>query len=180
MKKSLTVLGITAVAVILTITWVVYFAEKADEEIIVTNFKECVDTGNPVMESYPRQCTAGGQTFVEDVGNELEKANLIRLDSPRPNEVIASPLTISGEARGYWYFEATFPVVLVDWDGRIIGEHYAQAEGEWMTEDFVPFIADIRVPQSYIGPATLLLQKDNPSGLPSHDASISFPITIEY
>ena len=49
MKKSLTVLGITAVAVILTITWVVYFAEKADEEIIVTNFKECVDTGNPVM-----------------------------------------------------------------------------------------------------------------------------------
>ncbi|MBU0645857.1 hypothetical protein KJ611_00020 [Patescibacteria group bacterium] len=31
----------------------------------VTNFEECVAAGNPVMESYPRQCRADDQTFVE-------------------------------------------------------------------------------------------------------------------
>lgn len=32
---------------------------------VVNSFQECVDAGNPVMESYPEQCrTADGRTFV--------------------------------------------------------------------------------------------------------------------
>jgi hypothetical protein len=31
----------------------------------VTNFDECVAAGNPVMESYPRQCNHEGQTYTE-------------------------------------------------------------------------------------------------------------------
>jgi len=34
----------------------------------IASFKECVAAGNPVMESYPRQCKANGQTFVEEAG----------------------------------------------------------------------------------------------------------------
>ncbi len=33
----------------------------------VTNFEECVAAGNPVMESYPRQCSHMGENFVEEV-----------------------------------------------------------------------------------------------------------------
>lgn len=33
----------------------------------ITSFEECVEAGNPVMESYPRQCRAGGETFVEEI-----------------------------------------------------------------------------------------------------------------
>ncbi len=33
----------------------------------ITNFDECVNAGNPVMESYPRQCMANGETFVEEI-----------------------------------------------------------------------------------------------------------------
>lgn len=33
----------------------------------VTNFEECVAMGNPVMESYPRQCRHEDMTFVEDI-----------------------------------------------------------------------------------------------------------------
>ncbi len=37
----------------------------------ITNFEECAAAGNPVMESYPRQCmTAEGQHFVEDVSQQ--------------------------------------------------------------------------------------------------------------
>ncbi len=31
----------------------------------VTNFEECAAQGNPIMESYPRQCRADGKTFTE-------------------------------------------------------------------------------------------------------------------
>jgi hypothetical protein len=41
---------------------------EKNNQISVTNFEECVAAGNPVMESYPRQCRHGEQTFVEDVG----------------------------------------------------------------------------------------------------------------
>src|SRR3990170_608283 len=58
----------------------------------VETFEECAAAGNPVMESYPRQCRADGQTFVEHIGNELEKVDLIILDAPRPNQAIVSPL----------------------------------------------------------------------------------------
>ena len=34
---------------------------------VVTSFEECVAAGNPVMESYPRQCRADGVTYVEQV-----------------------------------------------------------------------------------------------------------------
>jgi hypothetical protein len=34
----------------------------------VTNFQECIDAGNPVMESFPEQCmTPEGQSFTRDV-----------------------------------------------------------------------------------------------------------------
>ena len=34
----------------------------------INSFKDCISAGNPIMESYPRQCrTANGQTFVEEI-----------------------------------------------------------------------------------------------------------------
>ena len=33
----------------------------------ITNFKECVSAGNPIMESYPRRCKADGITYIEDI-----------------------------------------------------------------------------------------------------------------
>jgi len=38
---------------------------------VVTNFEECIEAGNPAMESYPRQCRHGDQTFVEEIDGLL-------------------------------------------------------------------------------------------------------------
>ena len=35
----------------------------------IESFEECARAGNPVMESYPRQCRSGGNTFIEVVEN---------------------------------------------------------------------------------------------------------------
>jgi Immunoglobulin-like domain of bacterial spore germination len=104
----------------------------------------------------------------------------IVVTSPKPGEAITSPLTITGEARGYWFFEASFPVVLVNWDGLIIAQGIAEAEGNWMTESFVPFTAKLTfIKPDYNERGTLILQKDNPSGLPENDAAVEIPVTFK-
>jgi hypothetical protein len=92
---------------------------------------------------------------------------------------VAFPFTLTGEARGSWYFEASFPVRVEDGNGDNLVEHSAQAQGEWMTEDFVPFTADLS-PSVAIPPgeATLVIEKANASGLPEHADAIRIPILI--
>ena len=107
-------------------------------------------------------------------------ADNITVDTPFPGAVTGKDFSVIGKARGTWFFEASFPVELLDRNGKILTTGVAHAESDWMTENFVPFRADIHAPISYIGPATLVLKKDNPSGLPEHDASVSFAITVEY
>ncbi len=110
------------------------------------------------------------------------KDGLIRLDTPRPNQVIKSPLTITGEARGSWFFEASFPVILTDWDGLIIAQGIATAKSEWMTSEFVPFEANLifKVDKNaYSNKGTLILRKDNPSGLPEHDDALEIPVVFD-
>jgi len=143
----------------------------------INSFEECVSAGYPVLESYPRQCkTPDGKTFIEDIGNELEKVDLIQIDNPRPNQIIESPLFVKGKARGNWYFEADFPVKLFDDNGFLLGITPAQALGDWMTEDFVPFSSTLifAVPSTPKG--RLILEKDNPSGLPEHADELTIPV----
>ncbi len=110
--------------------------------------------------------------------NSSEQDILVSL--PFPDAVTGKEFSVIGKARGTWFFEASFPVKVLDEKGKVLWQGPAQAQEDWMTEDFVPFEAQVKIPQSYMGKATLVLQKDNPSGLPEKDASISFPFNIEY
>jgi hypothetical protein len=38
-----------------------------NDNSLVLTFEDCVDAGNPVMESYPRQCRHNGDLFVENI-----------------------------------------------------------------------------------------------------------------
>ena len=109
------------------------------------------------------------------------KKDLIVVDEPKIGDKISSPLKISGKARGYWFFEASFPIYITDWDGKIIGEGFAQADDDWMTEEFVPFTAEVNFDKAeisgqYSDRGTLILKKDNPSGLPEHDDALEMLI----
>lgn len=112
--------------------------------------------------------------------NVSTEHELIRVFTPRVGDTVESPLTVMGEARGTWFFEATFPVVAVDWDGRIIGEGYATAQDNWMTEDFVTFSATITfiAPELY-NRGAIIFQKSNPSGLLEYDDALEIPITFK-
>lgn len=153
--------------------------KKVDWSELVSNFEECLAAGNQVLETYPRQCKHGDKTFLENIGNELEKADLIKITNPRPNQTISSPVIIKGQARGSWFFEASFPVVLVDWDGKIIAEGTARTKSDWMTTDFIPYEATITFTvdkNAYSNKGAVILRKDNPSGLPTNDDSLEVPV----
>lgn len=99
------------------------------------------------------------------------------LENPEPKSVISSPLTVKGEAPGTWFFEAEFPVVLTDWDGKIIAETSARTQEDWMTEEMISFEAELEFEkpykeddvQDFMKRGNLILQKANPSGLPKND-----------
>ncbi|PIP65722.1 hypothetical protein COU77_01860 [Candidatus Peregrinibacteria bacterium CG10_big_fil_rev_8_21_14_0_10_49_16] len=102
----------------------------------------------------------------------------IHVFSPQSKSIVAQTFTIEGEARGYWYFEATFPLRIEDKDGHTLLQSYATAQDDWMTEEYVPFTEELSVEVSEDTPSVLILEKSNPSGLPEHAAEIRIPITI--
>lgn len=153
----------------------------ADSKITISSFEECANAGLPIMESYPRQCAASGKTFVEElpfITYINASADRIMINTPAPAATVEPEFSITGSARGNWFFEASFPIEILDMANNVITTTIAQAQTDWMTEDFVPFQVNVSITNGYTGPATVVLKRDNASGLPEHDASASFPITI--
>jgi hypothetical protein len=115
----------------------------------------------------------GAYQFVTHSGSQKPLADdKVRLDQPLPYATVRSPLVVSGQARGTWYFEASFPVILKNASGTVIAQAPAQAQSDWMTTDWVPFTVTLTFPAQPSGTSgTLILQKDNPSGDPARDES---------
>ncbi len=69
-NKGFGVIGIILIIVgVLVVGGGVYYLttnnSEIDNKIVVTNFNECIEAGNLAMESYPRQCRHGDETFTE-------------------------------------------------------------------------------------------------------------------
>jgi hypothetical protein len=100
------------------------------------------------------------------------------VSAPRAGGTIFSPLIVAGEARGPWFFEANAPLDLLTTDGSVIARGYVEAQGDWMTEQFVPFTGTLKFHSDVAQNGILQVSKSNPSGLPEHDASLSIPVVI--
>jgi len=109
----------------------------------------------------------------------LDKIDLIRVENPEPYQTINSPLVIKGEARGYWFFEADFPVKLLDEEENLIALQIATAQSDWMTEDFVPFEAVLEFETPAAERGFLVFEKDNPSGLQENADELRIPVVFE-
>lgn len=110
---------------------------------------------------------------------EFAGKEMIHVETPQPGTVVRSPLTVRGKAKGPWYFEGDFPLLLKDNEGEILARGVASAKGEWMTTDFVPFVGKLvfTAPEGKSG--DLILQKDNPSGLRELDDTLTIPVRFQ-
>ena len=167
---------------VLAVALVVYLALVFDvprEGLLVNDFDTCVAAGNPVMESYPRQCRdEDGNLYVEEVG-AVDPSDMIRVLTPASGTAIESPVAVSGDARGTWFFEASFPAEVLDGNGKSLGIAPIQAKGEWMTTDFVPFEGSIAFSKPTTSTGVIRFRKDNPSGDPARDAYLDVPVVFK-
>jgi hypothetical protein len=106
--------------------------------------------------------------------------DLIIVTAPLPNSNVESPLSVSGKARGNWYFEASAPYALQDASGNVISQGHIDAQGDWMTTDFVPFSATITFPTQPTGSTgALILKNDNPSGDQDNQKELFIPVVFK-
>ncbi len=181
------ILLIVVIIGIIVLTGWLYFLPSEEE---ITSFEECVEAGYLVIDSYPEQCkTPDGKRFVREINGIADhiasKSDLIVVSDVRLFSGDTFSLVVTGEARGYWYFEGDFPIILEDENGNLIAESFATAkldlndpESTWMTEDFVPFegTLEFSAPNGEIG--ILVLKRDNPTGLPEHDDELRIPVNF--
>lgn len=188
-------MGIIIVAILVLGGLIAFWIIRSDDdgdETTVDNFASCVAAGYPVMESFPRQCAVpDGQTFTEVIDTTEEQTDTappvlqsdkgveIILTNPVANTTITSPLEIRGEVPGSWSFEGSFSIVLTDWDGVIIARTTATLDGDWMTDERVPFTAELTFEKPAVGDSgSLVLQRDNASGLSENDDALE--ITVQF
>ncbi len=131
----------------------------------------CQGTGCPCAETV--------NNCAQDCSVEYSQIeDLIVVAGPANDAQISSPVTITGTARGNWYFEASFPIKIYDSNNVLLGSGIAQAQSDWMTTNFVPFTAVITFAPATTATGTIVLEKDNPSGLPANDNSLTIPVTF--
>jgi hypothetical protein len=159
----------------------------------IMTFEDCANGGGKVIPgTSPAQCQApGGRLFVQEKtppptppppagsASSTDLSDLIQVSSPLPNALVKSPIAVTGVARGNWYFEATFPITLVDANGKILAQQPVQAQGDWMTTEFVPFAINLAFAPSSATSGELILHNDNPSGLPQNDKEIRIPVRFK-
>ena len=103
----------------------------------------------------------------------------IKLFRPEKGELVTTPLVVMGEVPGNWSFEASFPVKLLDSNGKVLADETAELQADWMTDSMVPFVTKLTYNANEVTKGTtgkLVLSKDNPSGLEKNDDSLTIEV----
>lgn len=187
-RTALIVLVILGLAALGVAGWFLY--QQVIKPAHINSYADCVAAGYPILESYPEQCiTPDGKHFTNPDATPMtppgeftsQKGTPITLEDWTAQPQISSPLVVRGMVPGNWSFEASFPVQLTDANGTVLAESIAQIEGDWMTEEMVPFKITLaferpagNAPQGY-----LVLKKSNPSGMIENDDTLSIPVVFK-
>jgi len=133
---------------------------------------EWVKQGNPTANKPARECEP-------EPGQEApSKQEQVSLSQPQANKTLTSPVSVKGQAKGSWFFEGVLPVRLETRDGQALAEGSLQAQGEWMTEEMVPFAGELEYEVSSSTEGFLVIKKSNPSGLPENEDRYQVPVVI--
>jgi hypothetical protein len=156
-----------AIAVLALVVLALWFWNDRHQNSLTKEGEKQTDGTRPVPD----------KASIEADSKKVAEGINIRVMAPTVNATVSSPLKISGEAKGY-YFEASFPVKLIDEKGNVLGQGEAKAKGDWMKDAYVPFEAELKFDAKGAKAGDLVFQKSNPSGKPENAGSFSFPVLI--
>ena len=149
----------------------------------VVSSQTCAPSGAPAVSTGTgsKPVTVGTST-TRMIFTPASAANDIHIDSPIVNATLhpSTPIKLSGQARGSWFFEATFGAELTDAKGKVISVGKVQSQGDWMVDSMVQFTGSIPyVQQPYGSRGYVVLKKDNPSDMRQFDASVKIPVLFQ-
>ena len=109
------------------------------------------------------------------------KDESIFISNPKRKQTIKSPIELKGKVSGNWLFEGKAPVILTDWDGKIIGESQIQVDGNWMTDEMQQFEGELTFEEpedigDFSRKGKIIFQKANPSALPQNSDAVEFTV----
>lgn len=187
MSKHLQVITIILIILAVIAVSAVAYLKFSTEDTWLCQNGQWVKHGNPSLSMPTTGCFVNNNSNLND---NLNNANLnanntntapneinVKVDNLKAGDTITTPLVITGSAK-LWYFEGDFPVKLLDENGQELAGTPARAQGEWMTEDWVPFVATL----TFISPkdqnGTLVLMEDNPAGFEDFE-KFELPVKIK-
>ena len=118
-------------------------------------------------------CTTETPTGGSQIG--LDQQDPVHISEPLKFSAVISPLTVKAEAPGSWFSEAQLTLKVLDKNGKLVGTGVGTADGEWMTEAFVPFTGTVSF-SSQETSGFLVVEADNPSGDPANAKSFKIPV----
>ncbi|HUX36060.1 MAG TPA: Gmad2 immunoglobulin-like domain-containing protein [Candidatus Paceibacterota bacterium] len=141
--------------------------------VLIVNYAD--RAANEPMTARP---SFGKSEYLEVENNILAEAPIF-IESPVDGAAVSSTISISGVAKGNWFFEASFPLILTDEKGNVIAQGHATAQGPWMTTDYVRFSGTLEFKKPVgVNSGILIFKKDNPSGLPQSDDSRAIRVAL--
>lgn len=173
-KITYLILGIIVVTAII-LRAVQFFDNFGTKEPITTEPKELATEEVATSLEDNQKFVLEGEAATSSEEEYSYDRKLAVIAEPKSNSVVSSPLIVKGEAPGYWFFEASFPVKLTDSEGSIIVTEPAVAQEDSLTENFVPYETLLEF-NTIATSGYLVLTNDNPSGLPENELSVKIPV----
>jgi len=105
----------------------------------------------------------------------------IEVFTPKPNEIIASPVKITGRVNGGGWigFEGEVGIVkLFDANANQLAIGFLTAQGEWMQKE-INFEGNLTFVSPGSGTGSLVFYNENPSGDPARDKMFTLPIVFQ-
>lgn len=126
-----------------------------------------------ILNSYQSQATPAPEASPSPTPG----SDIPAISSPSANMKVVSPLKITGTVPTGWMFEGVFPIKLVDSNKKLIvqGQAKEKVPGSWQSGNPVEFTATLTFKTSSAS-GFLVLQNDNPSGLPANSKVFEEPV----
>ena len=108
------------------------------------------------------------------LGQDIAELSITR------GQKIVSGVLLTGKIKGGFCFEAVCPIKIVSDQGDAIFSGVINLQGDWMTDELVPFqvslMFDNSVAQAQQG--KIIIGNDNPSGLAENERCYEIPVTL--
>ncbi len=179
MQKNLkTIIIFIFCFIIISITSIVCLRIFSGEDGWICNNGEWIKHGNPFSAKPNASC---GNSNLNKINQEQNTKGFenddLKLDTFKENDLLNNKEVIKGRMKGSYFFEGTFPIIVEDLNGNILGQTVTTITPNWQSEDLVPFeTEEIIFDKKENNEGYLIFKNDNPSGLPEYEKIIKIKV----